>query len=59
MGEKKGTFVVADMEKEAKIMQELINSDPELKEFSDEWDKEYKRRLSEYNQAITIHALAQ
>ena len=37
-------FVKADMENEAKKMQEIIDSDPEMKQFADEWDKEYEFR---------------
>jgi len=37
-------FVVADMNYEEKKMQELIESNPELKQFADEWDKEYEFR---------------
>jgi DNA-binding XRE family transcriptional regulator len=37
-------FVKANMEKEAEKMQELIDSDPELKQFAEEWDKEYEFR---------------
>ena len=35
---------VADMEKEERKMQALIDSDPELAQFADEWDKEYEFR---------------
>lgn len=35
---------VADMQKEEKRMQALIDSDPEVAKFADEWDKEYEFR---------------
>jgi len=37
-------FVKANIEDEAKKMQEIIDSDPEMKQFADEWDKEYDFR---------------
>ena len=36
--------IVADMEKEERKMQALIDSDPELAQFADDWDKEYEFR---------------
>lgn len=35
---------VADMEKEGRKMQTLIDSDPELSQFAKEWDEEYEFR---------------
>jgi len=43
MVEEKGTFAVADMEKEAEILKELMQ-DPEVKTHMDEWEQEYQIR---------------
>jgi len=37
-------FVESDEKKEKAEMQKLIDLDPSLKQFSDEWDKEYALR---------------
>ena len=37
-------FIETDMEQEEKEMWDLINSAPELQEFSQEWDQEYEFR---------------
>jgi len=43
MVEEKGTFVVADAEKEVAILKELMQ-DPEVKTHMDEWEQEYEIR---------------
>jgi len=37
-------FVKANITEEKKMIQELIDSDPELKKHNDEWNKEYEFR---------------
>ena len=37
-------FVKADIEAEQKILQEMMDADPEIKQFIDEWDREYEFR---------------